>query len=160
MNNLRPSWPERTGEALGSETTIAGLLGATCRAVVDVVDATASTVSRAIGDLLVGLAEYSRLGGPVQIGHGYLLDDYPLTRRVIETGEPQVVWLRAPDPDRQEAALLERLGFESLLMVALPGPKDCWGLVEVYANGRSFDCEDAERAAQVAAQAGALLATL
>ena len=50
--------------------------------------ANACTISRAIGDLLVGLVDYSP-DGPVQAGHGYLISDYPATREVLEHLRPQ-----------------------------------------------------------------------
>jgi hypothetical protein len=58
----------------------------------------------------------------------------------------------APEPT--EAALLEKLGFESLLMVCLPAAGDCWGLIEVYAEGTPFDERHAALAGQIAAATG------
>ncbi|MEO5576464.1 MAG: hypothetical protein ABIR67_11655 [Gaiellaceae bacterium] len=39
-----------------------------------------------------------------------------------------------PGPDPAEAALLERLGFDSLLMLPLRSHGQSWGLVEIYGD--------------------------
>ena len=85
-----------------------------------------------IGDLLVGLDEHTTSGRPLAHGHEYLISDFPLTREVVESGEPRWVSRLDPDADEHEAALLSKLGFESLLMVCLPSSGSCWGLVELY----------------------------
>jgi GAF domain len=123
---------EQRLEALAAETTIRGLLGSACRELVELLDATACAISRVIGDLLVGLDEHTRSGRPLAHGHEYLISDFPLTREVVETGEPRWVSRLDEDADPNEAVLLEKLGFEALLMVCLPATGDCWGLVEIY----------------------------
>lgn len=150
----------RSAAALEAETTVRGLLGAACRELVDLLDATACAISRVIGDLLVGLDEHTRSGRPLAHGHEYLISDFPLTREVVESGE--VRWLSRLDesPDATEAALLERLGFESLLMVCLPTQRGCWGLVEVYSERGRFGEEQAELAERLAAHTGRLLERL
>ena len=59
-----------------------------------------------------------------------------------------------------EAALLKELRYDSLLMVPLPALGECWGLVEIYANGRHFTNEEARLAEQLAVRAGQLLEEL
>lgn len=150
-----------TAEKLRAETTVPGLLGATAKAFVDLLDAPACTISRVIGDLLVDLVQHQREGSPDRLGHGYLVSDYPLTRTVIEEHEPETVFLGDPDADPPEAALLRELGYESLLMVALAPEQDAWGLVEVYGEkGRRFTDEEVELARGLAVEAGDLLAGL
>jgi len=150
----------RSTAALEAETTIRGLLGAACRELVELTGATACAISRVIGDLLVGLDEHTTGGRPLSHGHEYLISDFPLTRDVVESGEPR--WLSRLDENAEEneAALLERLGFESLLMVCLPTSDGCWGLVEVYSEHGRFGEEDAELAARFAARTGELLESL
>ena len=87
-----------------------------------------------IGDLLVGLDEHTISGRPLAHGHEYLISDFPLTREVVDSGEPRWVSRLDPKADANEAALLSKLGFESLLMVCLPTSNSCWGLVELYAE--------------------------
>jgi GAF domain-containing protein len=150
-------------EAVGRltrETTVRGLLGAACRELVELLDATACAISRVIGDLLVGLDEHTTSGRPLAHGHEYLISDFPLTREVVETGEPRWVSRLDRHADEQEATLLSRLGFESLLMVSLPADDGCWALVEVYEESGAFDEERARLAARFAAQTGSLLEQL
>lgn len=150
----------RSAAALQAETTIRGLLGTACRELVELLDASACAVSRVIGDLLVGLDEHTRSSRPLAHGHEYLISDFPLTRDVVQTGEPR--WLSRLDEnaDADEAALLEKLGFEAVLMVCLPTHGGCWGLVEVYEEHGSFDAERAGVAAAFASRAGKLLERL
>lgn len=151
---------DRAAAALAAETTIRGLLGSSCREAVQLLDATACAISRVIGDLLVGLDEYTLSGRPLAHGHEYLISDFPLTREVVESGEARWVSRLDPDADQDEAALLAALGFESLLMVCLPANGSCWGLVEVYNEQGPFGGGQAELAARLANETGSLLERL
>ena len=146
--------------ALEAETTVRGLLGTACRELVELLDATACAISRVIGDLLVGLDEHTKSGRPLAHGHEYLISDFPLTREVVETGEPRWVSRLDADADEKETALLAKLGFDALLMVCLPAGDGCWGLVEVYGDHGRFDAERARVAAGFAARTGSLLERL
>jgi GAF domain-containing protein len=150
----------RSTAALESETTVRGLLGAACRELVELTGATACAISRVIGDLLVGLDEHTQGGRPLAHGHEYLISDFPLTRDVVESGEPRWLSRFDDDPEENEAALLTKLGFESLLMVCLPTSDGCWGLVEVYSEHGRFGEEDAELVARFATRTGELLERL
>jgi hypothetical protein len=113
-----------------------------------------------IGDLLVDLVQHEREGKPTRLGHGYLISDYPLTRAVIESREPETVYAGDEDADEAEVNLLVELGFDSLLMLAIEAEKSAWGLVEVYGNDRRFDVTDVEVAQAIAAEAGEMLERL
>jgi transcriptional regulator with GAF, ATPase, and Fis domain len=151
---------DRAAAALGSETTVRGLLGATCRELVVLLGASACAISRVLGDLLVALDEHTESGSPLEAGHEYLISDFPLTREVVESGEPKRVSRFDADADPTEAQLLEKLGFESLLMVCLPSGGECWGLLEVYAEQGRFDEGQAELARRLAGLAGERLEQL
>jgi GAF domain-containing protein len=151
---------EQTAAKLGGETTVRGLLATTCEELVVLLDATACVVSRVIGDLLVGLDEHTLSRRPLEYGHEYLISDYPLTREVVESGEPRRLSRLDAEADPKEADLLEKLGFDSLLMVCLPSGGECWGLVEVYAEDARFDDDQAEVARRLARLAGERLAQL
>jgi hypothetical protein len=48
-----------------------------------------------------------------------------------------------PSADPGEVALLRKLGFDSLPMLALEAGDECWGLVEIYRAGdRTFSDDD------------------
>ena len=151
---------ERSSAALQAETTIRGLLGTACREAVTLLDATACAISRVIGDLLVGLDEHTVSARPLAHGHEYLISDFPLTREVVDSGEPRWISRLDADADEDESALLAKLGFESLLMVCLPTSKACWGLLELYNEQGAFDAEQAELAARYAVRIGELLERL
>jgi GAF domain len=151
---------EQATVALEEEETIRGLLGSACREAVGLFDATACAISRVIGDLLFGLDEHTLSGRPLAHGHEYLISDFPLTRVVVESGEPRWISRLDADADENEAELLSKLGFESLLMVCLPTSDACWGLLELYAERGRFDAERAELAARYATRVGELLERL
>ena len=147
---------ERVAAALAREKTIRGMLETACRELIAALDASACEISRVVGDLLVGLVEASR-ENPLELGHEYLISEYPLTQEVIERGEARTVSLREEAPEPNEAQLLEKLGFDSLLMVCLPTTTGCWGLVEAYADEKLFSEHDAAAAEQIAVVTGAQL---
>jgi GAF domain-containing protein len=148
-------------ERLRAEKTVPGLLGATARAYVELLDAPACTISRVIGDLLVDLMQHQKSGKPDRLGHGYLISDYPLTRAVIEERRPQTVSRDDPEPDENELKLLRELGYDALLMVAIEGRDGAWGLVEVYGEkGRRFKVEEVELAQDLAEEVGEILKQL
>jgi GAF domain-containing protein len=134
------------------------LLKETCREAVAELDAAAALFSRVIGDLLLELAEHTRSGRTLHLGHEYLISDYPLTHEVIANCESRTVSMLDPDPDPKEAELLAELGFESLLMVPVFVNDVCWRLLEVYGvAGRRFDDADARRAEEIVARTAARL---
>ncbi len=144
---------ERAAAALEQEQTVRGLLGTACRELVETFDAQACVVSRVVGDLLILLSEFATDEGQ-DLGHEYLISDYPLTAETIALGEPRTVSLLDEIPEPTEASLLRRLGFDSLLMVCLPANGSCWGLVEIYANGKTFDADQAAVAGEISALIG------
>jgi GAF domain-containing protein len=129
---------------------VPAVLRETCRELVELTDASACMLSRVIGELLIEVAEYSAVGKDLNLGHGYLIADFPLTQEVIELKEPRGVTLLDPDAEPNEAKLLRELGFDALLMLPLVSGEECWGLVELYdRGGRRFGDEDARRVAPV-----------
>ena len=106
-------------------------------------DATAAAVSRALGDVLVMVAEYVGERDTLQIGAGYLISDYPLTKEALERRESRTMSLDDAAADPDEAALLRDLGYRSLLMLPLLADDQVWGLVEVYRHDdRPFTAAD------------------
>jgi GAF domain-containing protein len=156
----RPASLAAASEQLRGATSVAQLLGLTAESLVNVLDVPACTISRVIGDLLVDLVQHEREGKPTRLGHGYLISDYPLTRAVIETRQPETVYAGDEGADEAEVSLLVELGFDSLLMLAIEAESGAWGLIEVYGNDRRFDATDVEVAKAIAAEAGEALERL
>jgi hypothetical protein len=147
-------------DRLAQEQTVPALLGATAELLVEELAATACTISRAIGDLLVDLVDHSP-GGPVQAAHSYLISDFPLTQAVLDNGMPQRVWLEDAEADPSESALMRRLGFDSLLLLRLDCDAKPWGLIEVYDNrAGGFRSEHLERAQTIVESASLELSRL
>lgn len=147
-------------EKIGAERSVSRVLHVACGELVELLDATFASVSRVIGDLLVELSGYRRDGRdhPLEL---FLVTDYPLTQEVIEIGEARVVRRADPGADPAEAALLERLGFDSLLMLPLRSHGQSWGLVEIYGEGDlTFDEEDVALAQGLVDQVGERVAVL
>src|SRR3954463_9226100 len=138
-------------------TGVGALLGLTPQACVVVLDASACTISRVIGDLLVDLVQHQRSGKPNRLGHGYLISDYPVTRAGIETREPHTVYAGDAEADEAETTLLAELGFDSLLMLAIPAKDAAWGLGAGDGDGRRFEPADVEAARALATEAGGVI---
>ena len=148
--------------ALAHEATAQRLLEETCRQLAGMVSATACTVSRLDGDLLRETAGYwpnrRGRGGPFS-DHSYLVDDYPLTRAVLETAEPRAVSLSDDVVEPNEAFVLREIGMQALLMLPLAIGTSSWGLVELYdRRPRRFGAADITLARLMTNQAAGLLA--
>lgn len=146
-------------EKIGAEQSVSRVLNVACGELVALLDARFASISRVIGDLLVELGGYHRDGGeqPLEL---FLVTDYPLTQEVIEDGEPRVVRRADPGADPAEAALLERLGYDSLLMLPLRSHGQSWGLVEIYGDDRDFDDGEVETVSSIVERVGERLAVL
>ncbi len=121
---------------------VRGLLEDLCRELCEQLGGSGCVISRVVGDLLVDLVEFTSSGRRLQLGHGYLISEYPLTREVLELREPRTVSVLDEDPEPNEVKLLGELGFASLLMLPLVVGDELWALVEVYRNEPSFDMDD------------------
>jgi GAF domain-containing protein len=157
---VAPADVEPALERIAAETSVSRVLTVACAELVELFGASFASVSRVIGDLLVELSGYRRSGEqhPLEL---FLVTDYPLTQEVIDGGEPRIVRRADPGADPAEAALLERLGFDSLLMLPLRSHGQSWGLVEVYVDeDRIFPPDDVERALQIVARVGEVVAVL
>jgi GAF domain-containing protein len=157
---VAPADVESALQRIEAETSVSRVLHVACGELVELFDASFASVSRVIGDLLVELSGYRRSGDehPLEL---YLVTDYPLTQEVIQEGEPRVVRRADPGADPAEAALLGRLGFDSLLMLPLRSHGQSWGLVEIYVDeDRIFAAEDVEQAQRLVERVGDVLAVL
>jgi HD-GYP domain-containing protein (c-di-GMP phosphodiesterase class II) len=73
----------------------------------------------------------------------YQLDDYPLTRAVIDTGESSMVNCSDPAADAAEANFLRELGFSQVILCRLAIQNRTVGIIEAYRVGTTpFRDED------------------
>jgi hypothetical protein len=122
------------------------LLDRVCTALVERLDASAAAISRAVGDVLVQVAEDAGERPTLQLGHGYLISDFPETRRVLDERVARTVQVGAGDADEAEVAVLDQLGFGALLMLPVEVEGEAWRLAEVYREReRPFGADDAAR---------------
>jgi putative nucleotidyltransferase with HDIG domain len=138
---LRELW--NAGRALGRERTQEGMLDAAAKHLAVLLRATACAVSRVVEGALVDAASFAHAPWSLDTGGMFLLDDYPLTRHVLERDVPNAVSLSDDEVDESEAFVLRKLGMHAVLMLPLHVRGRPWGLVEVYdARERSFDAAD------------------
>jgi transcriptional regulator with GAF, ATPase, and Fis domain len=128
-------------------------LGALASTLVEALDADACGISRALGDVLLFVTEHAAPERTLLSGSGYLVSEFPLTKRVLETREPLAVCLDDTSADEAEARILLELGYASLLMLPLDLAGEPWGLVEVYREEpRPFGAVEMRAAAAVLAE--------
>ena len=139
-----------------SDIRLLDLLAETARELADRLDATASSISRVIGDVLIQVSEFTPDGRTLMMGQGYLVPDYPLTQIVLASRQPRALTLADSDVDAAEAHVLRSLGLASLLMLPLEIGGVAWGLVEVYrTEPLPFTDEDVRAATEILARTSA-----
>ncbi|HYN36399.1 MAG TPA: GAF domain-containing protein, partial [Actinomycetota bacterium] len=80
------------------------------------------------------------------VAEQFKLDDFPGTKRVIETGEPMEVSISDPDAEPSERKQLAELGFSRLLMSRFTVEGATLGTVEVYrTHDRPFRHDDSRQ---------------
>jgi hypothetical protein len=137
------------------------LLQRAARDLVVALDADACAVSRALGDVLVQVAEHAPDGRTFHLGRGFLVSQFPTTDEVLRGGGACAVSLGDPDADPAETAVLRDLDVGAVLMLTLRGRDAAWGLVELYrADPATFDATDIRRAEAIVARAEPVLVSL
>lgn len=106
-------------------------------------------------DGVVTLAEYDHAGRLLPDASPYRLDEYPLTRRVLEEQVSAVINVDDPAADPAEVAEMRREGDRSLLMVPLVHQGRSIGLLEVadQLRSRTFSRQELRLAGAIASQA-------
>jgi GAF domain-containing protein len=116
-----------------ARTRLFDALNDVAKALVEALDADACAVSRVIGDVLLLITEhYTPPAKSVQLGAGYLVSDFPETKRVIAERSSMTTVVGEAGCDPAEERLLLELGYGALLMLPLELRGEVWGLVEVY----------------------------
>jgi diguanylate cyclase (GGDEF)-like protein len=145
--------------ALGSETTLEAMLLSAARHLTAVVGGTACVISRLAGATLQDVATFTPSPWKFESGSAYLLEDYPVTVSVLESGEPRAVALADEGVDAAEAFVLRKFGMRSVLMLRVAVEGRTWGLAEIYdARDHRFGPTDSGLAQLVVGHVEALLA--
>jgi putative nucleotidyltransferase with HDIG domain len=148
-------------ERLSVATSPDALLGAAGLELQELLGGHACVVSRVDGDQLHEVAaSWPKLSGSSSplVGYSYLLDDYPLTRVVLDTGTPAALTLSDPGIEPTEAFVLRETGMDAVVMLPLRTAGNAPVLVEIYDVGeRKFGEDDVELGEFFVRQVGALL---
>jgi GAF domain-containing protein len=118
--------------AIEAESSTAGVLDRLCKTLVFVVGATACSVSRVEGELLVDVTGHALREVWLGDGQAYRIADFPATGEVLRSGMPRTISFADPDVDPAEAFVLRDLEMNALLMVPIVVGGRPWGLVELY----------------------------
>ena len=119
-------------DALWRESSPDRLLDRLARSLAYVVGGTAVMVSRLEGDLLVDHTSHALREVDIQPEAAYLVSDFPVTARVLETRRSRAISFQDPDLDPAEAFVLRDLGMSACVLLPLVVGGITWGLVEVY----------------------------
>jgi hypothetical protein len=134
--------------AVRGESAPERVLTVLARALTGTLSATATVCSRALSDgRLLDVAHYALRDIDLGCDASYLLDDFPLTKGVLDRREPVAMSFLDGNVDRAEAFVLRELGMNSLLMLPIVVSGGAWGLVEIYdVRLRAFEPGDIETA--------------
>ena len=147
-------------ERLTQEPTAEALLEATAREAAQLLGSHSAVVSRRDGETVreVAGADHDGPRSSPFSEYAYHLDDYPLTREVLETGRPEALSLDDPSIEPTEAFVLREMGMRAVLMLALPCGDAVWGIMEIYRDGpNAFDFDEVATGDFFARQIGGLL---
>jgi diguanylate cyclase (GGDEF)-like protein len=134
--------------ALSSSLDLTDVLAVLLDRVSRLTGATGTAVSRWDRDrnVLVTMVHHSNGSSPLaEDEQEYAVADFPSTECVLHTQQPVQVRASNPRDDSRERALIEQLGFRSLLMLALVARGETIGLMEIVdVNDRAFTPQDVE----------------
>jgi HD-GYP domain-containing protein (c-di-GMP phosphodiesterase class II) len=139
-------------------TDVAGLFAGLARAVVGAVRGDACLISilsedgHILRDVAASVQRPARLN---VVAEQYILNDFPLTRSVIENRHSAEISVNDPDGDAAEIENLKELGFDRLLMSPLVVENEVIGTVECYRKvDRAFRQNDPNEIEVLTAFAG------
>ena len=134
--------------AIWDEHTMDDVLERLAKSMTFVLGSVGCLISRIDGDRLVDLEKHSLRDIDLGEDASYLIDEFPITREVLDTGVSKAISFLDEDLDRGEAFVLRELRMNCCLLMALRIGEVTWGLVEVYdMRMRRFE-SDAQAAAE------------
>jgi diguanylate cyclase (GGDEF)-like protein len=140
--------------AIWAEQTVDGVLDRLCRALTFVVGATGCSASLVKGDRLFDVARHTLRDVNLGQEATYLIDDFPVTKEVLESGRSRAISFLDDDLDRAEAFVLREVRMNACLLVPLVVAGKPWGLVELYdARMRRYSRDEEVLADFLSAQA-------
>ncbi len=150
-----------TSVALASKLDVTELLEEIARRMTALLDCHFCAISELDqrADIVYVLADYDHSGRRLPDPGPYRLNEYPLTRRVLEERVTVVVNVDDPHVDQAEAAVLRRDGDKSLLMAPLVYRDRVIGLLEIVdqMRARHYSRQELRLCRAIAGQAAAAL---
>jgi len=150
-----------TSAAISSSLELDEVLPTVARKIAAALDVTSCSISdwdpdrNLVQTLIDESVEFD--DSPDDIGQIYLLEDYPTTAEVLSTRQPRVIQATDQEADLSERALLEQLGYQSLLLVPMVARDQVMGLLELFEGRQVRDfSEDDVRLAQTLANQAAI----
>jgi diguanylate cyclase (GGDEF)-like protein len=141
--------------AIGSQPTVASVLERLTKGISFVVGATGTVISRIEGPRLRDLTTHALRDVDLGEDDTYLIDDYPVTRDVLETRRVKSLSFLDDDIDSAEAFVLRELQMNAAMLLPLIVQEEAWGLVEIYdMRMRRFTPEEEAVAQFLVTQAG------
>ena len=151
----------RAAITLGREQTVESVLDRLGKSLTFVIGATGVQISRVQGDRLVDITQHVLRDVDLGDDSAYLIDEFPLTKDVLESGVSRAISFLDEDLDRAEAFVLRELKMNCCLLLPLRVAGRSWGLVELYDRRlRRFTDEDRAVADFLIAQATRRLESL
>ncbi len=147
-------------EAIWSEQTVDAVLTRLGKGLTFVIGATGCNVSHLVDGMLVDAFHHSLRDTTLGEAAAYLVEDFPLTKAVLEERRPRAISFLDDELDRAEAFVLRELGMNCALLLPLVVAGAPWGLAEVYdMRLRSYGPEEIAIGEFLVGQAGRKLET-
>jgi GAF domain-containing protein len=141
--------------AIWAEDSLPEVLERLSKAIAFVVGATATLISKIDGPRLADTTKHTLRDVDLGEDNTYLIEDYPVTREVLETHSVRSISFLDDDIDSAEAFVLREVQMNAVMLVPLVVRGRSWGLVEIYdMRLRRFTVEDEALAAFLVDQAG------
>jgi diguanylate cyclase (GGDEF)-like protein len=151
----------QAASSIWDETSVEGVLERLAKSMTFVLGSVACAISRVEGDRIVDTYQHALRDIDLGAEGSYVIDEFPITKEVLTSGETKAISFLDDDLDRGEAFVLRELRMNCCLLIALQVGDVAWGLVEVYdMRMRRFEA-DAQAAAEfLVRQAGRRLEAL
>jgi len=114
------------------EATSDGVFARLCKTITFVVGATGCNASRVEGPKLIDVVAHSLRDVDLNPNNAYLIDDFPLTKLVLESKETRSISFLDDDLDPAEAFVMRDLRMNCVLLLPLVVDDRSWGLIELY----------------------------
>jgi diguanylate cyclase (GGDEF)-like protein len=118
--------------AIWREGEAPAILRRLCKTLTFVAGATGCVVSRVVGDHLYDEVAHALRQAEISADTAYLIDDFPVTKAVLESFESRAISFLDTDLDRAEAFVLRDMKMNCALLVPIVLRGRAWGLVELY----------------------------